>query len=210
MATFTTRQPNIPQNQSGFPTNTQQGGFVSEAQQQRYSPMAGNQYGNEPSQFDAASLPQYQGVIASSIPVKPREQSPFMQQFEQQIKILDPERRESFIETAMQGIQDRLARYNFAISRGRTLDANQQAEYDALLASLGDIQDYMYKLQAIPGAAGSMDFQHPSFVSNVGNNFVKPGVPVESSVQGGTPNLVAQAGRPGVFFDIDQNRLVRR
>lgn len=180
MATFTTRQPNIPQNQSGFPTNTQQVGIPT--RRNLYSPTAGNKYGEAPSQFDAASLPQYQGVIASRTPVKPREQSPFMQQFEQQIKILDPERRESFIETALQGIQDRLARYNFTISRGRTLDANQQAEYDALLASLGDIQDYLYKLHAIPGAAGSMDFQHPSFVSNVGNNFLKPRVRVESSV----------------------------
>lgn len=201
MATFTTRQPNIPQNQSGFPTNTQQVGIPT--RRNLYSPTVGNQYGEAPSQFDAASLPQYQGFFASPIPVKPREQSPFMQQFEQQIKILDPERRESFIETAMQGIQDRLARYNFTISRGRTLDANQQAEYDALLASLFDIQDYMYKLHAIPGAAGSMDFQHPSFVSNVGNNFLKPPVRVESS-------LVAQAGRPGLFFDTDQNRFVRR
>lgn len=168
MATFTTRQPNIPQNQSGFPTNTQQGGIPTK--QDVYSQWRRlRQYRYAPAKFDAASLPKYQGVI----PVKPREQSPFMQQFEQQIKILDPEQRESFIGTAMQGIQDRLARYNFTLSRGRTLDVNQQAEYDALLASLFDIQDYMYKLQAIPGAAGSMDFQHPSFVSNVGNNFVK-------------------------------------
>lgn len=211
MATFTTRQPNIPQNQSGFQANTPQGGFPTAAQDSRYSPMAGVKY-PEPtaSQFDAASLPRYSGVIASQTPVQPRERSPFMQQFEQQIKILDPEQREAFIGMAMQGIQDRLARYNFTISRGRNLNADQQAEYDALLSSLGDIQDYMYKLQAIPGAAGSMDFQHPSFTSNAENNFVKPGTPTESSVKGGAPTLIEQVGRPGLFFDTNQNKLVRK
>ena len=128
-----------------------------------------------------------------------REASPFMQQFEEQIKILDPEQRDAFVQTASQNISDRLARYNYRLSRGRELNGNQQAEYDALLASLGDIQDYQYSLKAIPeGLHGFSGFEHPSYNSMANSNVAgeRRGKPY----QFGTPSEELQ-GRTKVTLD---------
>ena len=201
MATLTMTQPRIP-NANNQEQNTAMPA-ATHVQPQGFNQVQ-PQNTTQPGGFPAPPR-GFPGTFAGGPkPVAPelqdptREASPFMQQFGEQLKILDPEQREMFVQNALQGVQSRLARYNYRLSRGRQLDPNQQQEYDSLLQSLGDIQDYSYSLQAIPSQDDPtkvQGFQFPGY-----GNMTTENIPLETPVdQFAQPDLlVSQSGVPEI------------
>jgi hypothetical protein len=108
-----------------------------------YQPQATQQFQNPPGTFAGK-------VVAPAPQSLPRPQmpesgfSPFIQNLHEQIKVLNPEEQQSFLQSTIQDISSRLARYNYRLSRGRSLEPNQQAEYESLKRSLREIQEYQY------------------------------------------------------------------
>ena len=193
MATLTMTQPRIP-NANNQEQNTAMP-ITEPLQPQSFDHKQQDSYMSNgfPGTFANGPKP-----VAPELQDPTREASPFMQQFGEQLKILDPEQREMFVQNALQGVQGRLARYNYRLSRGRQLDPNQQQEYDSLLQSLGDIQDYSYSLQAIPSRGDPtkvQGFQFPGY-----GNMTTENIPLETPVdQFAQPDLlVSQSGVPEI------------
>ena len=96
--------------------------------------------------------PPSQGVPGSFAPGQPTpkpapatelEVSPFMNSLYESIRNVDPDQRESYLQSLSGQIKGRLDRYEFRLARGLSLSADQQTRYQSLKDSFNDIAKYV-------------------------------------------------------------------
>ena len=71
------------------------------------------------------------------------EVSPFMNSLYESIRNVDPDQRESYLQSLSGQIKGRLDRYEFRLARGLSLSADQQKRYQSLKDSFNDITKYV-------------------------------------------------------------------
>jgi hypothetical protein len=78
-------------------------------------------------------------------PEAPAQPTQFMQDFYTQMQALGEGEQGVFVSNIMQSLSDRLAKYNYRMARGGELSPEQQQEYQALVKSLEEVQDYAHQ-----------------------------------------------------------------